>query len=60
MAFFTFAHLPEHLQRVSKPFAALARTICVELQSGPQRTLALSALLIAKDAAVRALVRPGG
>ncbi len=60
MAFFSFVHLPDHLQRVSQPFSLLARTICDEVQPGPQRTLALSALLIGKDAAVRAVLRPGG
>ena len=60
MAFFTFSHLPSHLQEVSQPFAALARQLCDELQAGPQRTLALTLLLQAKDAAVRSLVRPGG
>lgn len=40
--FFAFEHLPEHLQRVSQPFKALARSI------------ALRKLLEAKDAAVRA------
>jgi hypothetical protein len=53
--FFTFAHLPPHLQEVSRPFAELAAKV-VELPRNPERTVALRKLLEAKDAAVRALV----
>ena len=51
--FFTFAHLPEHLQAVSKPFSDLADLI-LTLPRNPERTVALRKLLEAKDAAVRA------
>jgi len=51
--FFTFAHLPPHLQEVSKPFADLADVI-LTLPRNPERTVALRKLLEAKDAAVRA------
>ena len=54
--FFTFAHLPPHLQDVSRPFAALAAGIILKLPRNPERTVALRKLLEAKDAAVRALV----
>lgn len=53
LQFFTYEHLPEHLQRVSKPFAELARQIA-EGPSNPETTIALRKLLEAKDAAVRA------
>jgi hypothetical protein len=53
MQFFVFAHLPEHLQEVSAPFAELAAKI-VQLPRNPERTVALRKLLEAKDAAVRA------
>ena len=53
LQFFAFAHLPEHLQAVSKPFAELANTI-LELPRNPERTVALRKLLEAKDCAVRA------
>lgn len=53
MQFFTFAHLPEHLQAVSKPFSDLAELI-LTLPRNPERTVALRKLLEAKDAAVRA------
>ena len=56
LQFFAFAHLPEHLQRVSKPFCDLAAGIVVQLPRNPERTVALRKLLEAKDAAVRARI----
>lgn len=56
LQFFTYEHLPEHLQAVSKPFGELARQIVEELPSNPERTVALRKLLEAKDCAVRALL----
>ena len=50
---FAFAHLPPHLQEVSKPFADLAAAV-LTLPRNPERTVALRKLLEAKDAAVRA------
>lgn len=52
--FFTYAHLPPHLQDVSRPFADLASLIIATLPRNPERTVALRKLLEAKDAAVRA------
>ena len=54
--FFAYAHLPPHLQAVSKPFGELAQLIIDTLPRNPERTVALRKLLEAKDAAVRALV----
>lgn len=53
---FTYAHLPEHLQAVSRPFCELAHFIAGELLPVPsaERSTALRKLLEAKDAAVRA------
>lgn len=51
--FFQYAHLPAHLQEVSKPFAELAGVVA-SLPRNPERTVALRKLLEAKDAAVRA------
>lgn len=51
--FFAYSHLPEHLQKVSKPFGDLAVEIVAELPRNPERTVALRKLLEAKDAAVR-------
>ncbi|NCM96132.1 MAG: hypothetical protein GW948_02110 [Rhodobacterales bacterium] len=54
LRFFAFAHLPDHLQEASRPFAELAKTICLTLPRNPERSVALRKLLEAKDAAVRA------
>lgn len=60
LKWFAWEHLPPHLQLVSKPFGELAANICKEIEAGPERTVALRKLLEAKDAAVRAVVQPGG
>ena len=60
MKWFSYSHLPEHLQEVSKPFCDLACVICENIDAGPERTVALRKLLEAKDAAVRAKLNPGG
>lgn len=54
--FFAYAHLPEHLQAVSRPFGELAAVILETLPRNPERTTALRKLLEAKDCAVWALV----
>lgn len=54
MQFFAYAHLPPHLQEVSRPFGELAVMIVDTLPRNPERTVALRKLLEAKDAAVRA------
>lgn len=54
--FFAYAHLPSHLQLVSKPFGELANLIISTLPDNPERTSALRKLLEAKDCAVRALL----
>lgn len=51
---FRFAHLPEHLQAVSKRFYELAEWIVLTLSRSAERTVALRKLLESKDAAVRA------
>lgn len=60
LKWFGYNHLPENLQKVSERFANLAELICSDIPSGPERTVALRKLLEAKDAAVRAVVHPGG
>jgi hypothetical protein len=57
--FFAFAHLPPHLQAVSRPFSDMKDMIISDLPRNPERTVALRKLLEAKDAAVRALVAGG-
>lgn len=56
MQFFAYAHLPAHLQSVSKPFGDLAQQMCDTLPANPERTTGLRKLLEAKDCAVRALL----
>jgi hypothetical protein len=56
LQFFTYAHLPEHLQGVSRTFCDLAQEIVGSLPRNPERTVALRKLLEAKDCAVRALI----
>lgn len=52
--FFTYEHLPPHLQGVSKPFHDLADQMIGDLPDGPELTAGLRKLLEAKDAMVRA------
>lgn len=54
--YFTYAHLPPHLQSVSKSFAMLAKTIDESLPHNPEKTTALRKLLESKDCAVRAMI----
>jgi len=56
LQFFEYAHLPLHLQTVSKPFGDLAKQIEETLPHNPEKTTALRKLLEAKDCAVRALL----
>lgn len=56
LQFFAYAHLPAHLQAVSKPFGELAEQMVIELPRNPERTAGLRKLLEAKDCAVRALL----
>lgn len=60
LKWFSYGHLPETLQLISKPFGELASQICGTVQTGPERTVALRKLLEAKDATVRAALNPGG
>lgn len=54
LRYFEYAHLPEHLQAVSKPCADLAATLVDVLPDGPELTAGLRKLLEAKDCFVRA------
>jgi hypothetical protein len=60
LKWFEFKHLPDELQKVSRPFCEMAEKICETIEPGPERTVALRKLLEAKDAAVRAKLSPGG
>ncbi|MGW4757768.1 hypothetical protein [Streptomyces chartreusis] len=54
LRYFEYAHLPEHLQAVSKPCADLANELVNALPDGPELTAGLRKLLEAKDCFVRA------
>ncbi len=54
MQFFSYSHLPEHLQEVSSKFHSLAVYVQTALPVGSEQTTALRKLLEAKDCAVRA------
>ena len=60
LKWFEYDHLPRHLQDVSKGFHHIAGEMVESVPAGPERTVALRKLLEAKDAAVRAVVHPGG
>lgn len=53
LQYFSYAHLPPHLQAISQPFSEQADRI-MQLPRNPERTVALRKLLESKDAAVRA------
>lgn len=52
--FFEFAHLPAHLQAVSKPVGELAALMETTLPDGPEKSAGMRKLLEAKDCFVRA------
>jgi hypothetical protein len=52
--FFTYEHLPERLQSISKPFSELAKEVAGRAPNNQETTVALRKLLESKDAAVRA------
>lgn len=56
LQFFAYAHLPPHLQAVSKPFGDLAQHLDETLPSNAESTVALRKLLESKDCAVRAVL----
>ena len=53
MRYFAYAHLPAHLQTISKLFGVLAEDLHVALPNGAEKVVALRKLLESKDAAVR-------
>ena len=53
LKYFKYDHLPEHLQKISKPFGDMAQWMEETLPDGPEKTTALRKLLEAKDCAVR-------
>lgn len=54
MKYFTYAHLPEHLQKISKPIGDLAQLMDETLPESAEKSAGLRKLLEAKDCLVRA------
>lgn len=54
MKYFEFAHLPAHLQEVSRPIGELAQQMNASLPDGAEKSAGLRKLLEAKDCLVRA------
>lgn len=55
LRFFDYEHLPEHLQRISRPFSLLAYGMVEALPAGgAELTAGLRKLLESKDCMVRA------
>ena len=52
--YFTFAHLPKHLQTVAQPIAELAKLMNEALPDGAEKSAGMRKLLEAKDCFVRA------
>ena len=49
LQFFAYAHLPENLHDVSRPFGCLAENLVATLLANPERTVGLRNLIEAKD-----------
>jgi hypothetical protein len=56
MQYFTWSHLPPHLQEVSKPLGKLAEQMNLILPDGAEKSAGLRKLLEAKDCFVRQAV----
>lgn len=54
MKYFKYDHLPEHLQKVSKPFGVLATEMDENIIESGEKDAGLRKLLEAKDCLVRA------
>lgn len=54
LRYFAFAHLPPHLEEVSKPFFELASWLDAAVPDSAEKSAGLRKLLEAKDCAVRA------
>ncbi len=57
MQYFKYDHLPEHLQKISKPIGDLATQMNETLPDGPEKSAGLRKLLEAKDCMVRASIK---
>lgn len=53
MKYFAYEHLPEHLQKISKPYGEMAKQLCEVMGNNAEGVTALRKLLESKDCAVR-------
>jgi hypothetical protein len=58
LSFFDYAHLPPHLQAVSRPYGVLAAELANIMPNNAEATVALRKLLESKDCAVRSVLSP--
>ncbi len=56
--YFTYSHLPQHLQSIAEPISTLARLMDEVLPDGSEKSAGMRKLLEAKDCFVRAAL-PG-
>ena len=56
LQWFAYAHLPAHLQEISRPFGEMAEWIVKTLPRNAERTAGLRKLLEAKDCIVRSRI----
>lgn len=56
MQFFRYDHLPERLQKISRPFGKMALEILETLPDNRERDTALRKLLESKDCAIRSFL----
>ena len=56
MKYFTYAHLPQHLQAISIPCTELAWSMIGTIPPGPELEMGLRKLLEAKDCFVRGML----
>lgn len=54
--YFSYEHLPEKLQEISKPIAELARWLEETLPDGAEKSAGMRKLLEAKDCFVRSIL----
>jgi len=60
LQFFTYKHLPPHLQEISKPFASIAERMVQVLPENIETNAMLRKLLEAKDCAIRSKLLKSG
>jgi len=54
MKYFEYKHLPEHLQKISKPIGELPNRMNAKIENSAEKSAGLRKLLEAKDCLVRA------